>query len=134
MSSYNLAGVSQLPFDAGAAILANRLVYVSGDEAVSPTTAITNVGIGAVALAASSGDKVAVQCFGVVKLTAQAAITAGAQVMPYAAGSTDADKGKIATAAGATAVSCGIALEAATNDGDVIAVLLIPTVNSPASS
>ncbi len=54
--------------------------------------------------------------------------------MPYAAGATAADMGKCVTAAGATAVSCGIALEAALADGDIISVLLHPGVRSPANT
>ena len=60
---------------------------------------------------------------------AQEAISAGAEIMPDGAGG-----GKAAPAAGATAISCGIALEASAADDEVIEVLLRPMVKAPANS
>lgn len=131
MAESNFANVSLLPFKAGAAIGQNRLVKQDSTAGqVVVTTAITEAVVGVATIAAAAaGDQVTVQYSGVAKCVASAAISLGAQVMPTVSGS-----GKVATAAGATAVSCGIALEAATADGDVISVLLRPSVNSPANS
>lgn len=127
MSHTNLAGVSPLPFKAGGAILQHRLVAPDTTAGrVVATSAITDLAIGASTVAAAAAeDPVTVQFVGVARLTASAAIALNAQVMPTAAGA-----GKISTAAGPTAKSCGVALEAALADGDVIAVLLsTPNVN-----
>ena len=116
---------------AGAAIVANRLVKLDTTEGqVIHTAAITDDAVGASLKTYASGDAgVEVQIGGIVKLTAAAAISLGAQVMPDSGGA-----GKIATAAGATAVSCGVALQAASADGDVISVLLLPALKAPANS
>lgn len=127
MSSTNLAGTSPLPFLAGAAVLQHRLVMLDTTAGrVVATSAITDLAIGgSTQAAAAANDPCPVQSLGVARLTASAAIALNAQVMPTAAGA-----GKISTAAGATAKSCGVALEAALADGDVIAVLLsTPNVN-----
>jgi len=131
MANYNTLGVSPQGFIAGGTILQYRAVVLdSTAEQVVATSAITNVVLGASMQSASSGETVPVQTFGVVKLTASAAISLGAQVMPTGSGA-----GKISTASGATAVSCGIALEAAGADGDIIAVQLHSVnVNGPANS
>lgn len=131
MSHTNLAGISPLPLVAGGAILQHRLVALSAANTVTATSAITDLAIGvSTAAAAAAGDQVPVQFGGVARITASAAISAGAQVMPTASGA-----GKCVTAAGATAKSVGVALEAAAADGDVIAVLLAtPNVNGIANS
>ena len=131
MANSNQMGVSPAGYIAGATVTQYRLVKLDSTAGqVIHTTAITDVGLGAALQTASTGGTVPVQQFGKVKLTASDAISLGAQVMPTAAGA-----GKIVTAAGATAKSCGIALEAAGADGDIIEVLLVaPAVNGPANS
>jgi hypothetical protein len=131
MAYENYAGISPLPFQAGAAIGQYRAVK-QGTTAhqVIATTAITDVVMGVAQIsAAAAEDQVPVQIGGVAKMVAGAAIALGAQVMPQASGA-----GKVITAAGATAVSCGVALEAAAADGDIIPVRLIPNASGPANS
>lgn len=131
MANSNQMGISPAGYVAGGTIgqyVLVKLHSTAGQCVV--TTAITDVALGASLTSASSGGTVAVQQFGKVKLTAKAAISLGAQVMPDSGGS-----GLIATASGATAKSCGIALEAATAENDIIEVLLAaPNVNGPANS
>lgn len=131
MANYNLQGVSPVSFIAGGSITANRLVKADTTQGqVVVTTAITDAPLGVALETASSGGLVPVQMYGKAKLTAAAAISVGAQVMADSGGG-----GKIATASGATAVSCGIALEAAGADGDIIEVQLVtPNVKGPANS
>lgn len=131
MAYSNPGGLNPLPFSAGGAIEAYRLVAQHSVEGqVVATSAITQVPIGGSgAVTAASGDQLPVHRGQVIKLTAGEAIALGAQVMPLASGA-----GKIGTAAGATAKSCGIALQAALADGDVISVLFMPSVNSPANA
>lgn len=131
MANFNTQGTTPAGFIAGGTIAQYRLVKLDSTQGqVVVTSAITDVGVGASMQSASSGDTVPVQTFGKVKLTASAAISIGAEVMPTAAGS-----GKVMTSAGATAVSIGLALEAAGADGDIIEVMLTaPNVKGPANS
>lgn len=131
MANSNQLGVSPAGYIAGGTIAQYRLVKLDSTAGqVIATAAITDVAVGGSLTSASSAGTVGVQMFGKVKLTAAAAISLGAQVMPDSGGG-----GKIATAAGATAKSCGVALEAAGADGDIIEVLLAaPPVNGPANS
>jgi hypothetical protein len=131
MADSNLLGVSPQSFIAGGVVPINVLVMLdSTANQVVVTTGITSVAFGASLVSAASGGLVAVQQFGKAKLTATGAISLGAQVMPAAAGG-----GLIDTAAGATAVSIGIALQAAGASGDVIEVqLAVPPVKGPANA
>lgn len=131
MAQSNMQGVSPSGFIAGGTISQYRLVKLDSTQGqVIATAAITDVAVGGSLASAVSGGTVPVQPYGKVKLTAAAAISLGAQVMPDSGGG-----GKIATAAGATAVSVGLALEAAGADGDIIEVLLTaPNVKGPANS
>lgn len=131
MANSNSQGVEAIGFVAGGTIGVNRLVKLDSTAGqVVVTSAITDVAIGTALNSASSGELVAVQPFGRAKAVASDAISLGAQLMPTASGS-----GKVVTAAGATALSCGIALQAAGADGDVIEILLaVPNVNGPANS
>lgn len=132
MSDYNTQGVSPLGFIAGGTIAQYRAVKLDSTAGqVVAATAITDNTVGASMVSASSGQTLSVQTFGKVKLTASAAITLGDQVMVTASGA-----GKVSTAAGATAKSIGVALEAASADGDIIEVLLHggPNVNGPANT
>lgn len=130
MAVSNLLGSEPISMNAGAAITKDRLVKISAANTVIATAAITDLALGAALHTAASGDNnVPIQVFGVAKLTAAAAISVGAEVMPDSGGG-----GKIATASGATARSVGVALEAAGADGDVISVLLLPCPKGPANS
>lgn len=130
MAQSNMQGVSPAGYIAGGTITANRLVKLDSTAGqVVATTAITDVAVGAALTSAVSGGTVAVQSFGKVKLTASAAITVGAQVMPTATGD-----GKVVTAAGATARSIGVALEASGADGDIIEVLLVAPIGNGAAN
>jgi hypothetical protein len=130
MADSNFLGVSPQSFLAGAAITANRLVELSAADTVTATDAITDLPLGVALVAATAaGDLVPVQQFGVAKLTASAAISVGAQVMPTASGA-----GKVSTSSGATARTVGVALEAAGADGDIIKVQLLLAGNTAANS
>lgn len=132
MADFNFLGVSPINFKAGAAIGINRLVKLdTTTNQVVVTSAITDLAIGVALEAATAvGDNVPVQIFGKAKVVASAAVTLGDQLMPTAAAS-----GKVSTAAGATAKSIGVALQAAGADGDVIECLLsTPNVNGVANA
>lgn len=71
---------------AGAAILGGQLLYVSGSNAVSPTTASTPSWLGVARQDAAQGDKVVVTRGGVQIVVASGGINAGDRVIPGAAG------------------------------------------------
>lgn len=95
-------------------LTAGQVVYISGSMKVKATTAATSAVLGVAMFDAKSGEPVAVECEGLFKLTAAGAITAGAQVAAAAGG-------KVATAASG-ANKIGIALNAASADGDPVFV------------
>ena len=98
---------------AGANLQKGQVVYISADMTVSPTTASSAAAVLGVAMFdAKAGEPVAVECEGLMKLTASAAITAGAKV-------TSAAGGKVAAGSENT---IGIALSAASKDGDDVIV------------
>ena len=97
---------------AGANLQKGQVVYVSADMTVSPTTASSAAVLGVAMFDAKAGEPVAVECEGLMKLTASAAITAGAKV-------TSAAGGKVATGSENT---IGIALSTASKDGDDVIV------------
>lgn len=109
-------------FTAGAAFIAHALVQLSSGKVIENTATATHNPIGVAEFAADAdGDIVSVRLLnsdGTIEMVASGAITSGADV--YA----DAD-GKISAlpAAAATYRKIGIALEAATADGDIIEVL-----------
>lgn len=132
MVMMNLQGISPLPMKAGGTIAQYRVVKLDSTEGqVVAASAIADVSFGASLTSAVANDQVAIQTAGVAKLTASAAISLGDQVMVTASGS-----GKVSTAAGATAKSLGVALQAAAADGDIIMVKLtgLPNVNGPANT
>jgi hypothetical protein len=131
MADSNFLGTSLMGFKAGGTIGINRLVKLDSTAGqVVVTSAITDVAIGVATQSATSGDNVPVQVFGKAKVVASGAVSLGDQLMPTSSGS-----GKVVTAAGATAISCGVALQAAGADGDTIeALLAVPGVNRPANS
>lgn len=104
-------------FTAGGAISQYARVKFDGTSVTAAGASDDWIGVAQQA-AFASGDVVAVRLRtseGTCKMIASAAISAGAEVQGAAAG-------KIATSAG-TGSACGTALEAATDDGDVIEVL-----------
>lgn len=124
----NYGGIQS--FIAGGTITANRLVKLDSTAGqVIVTTTITEQVVGIALDTVASGELVSVLTMSGAKgkVTASAAISLGAEVMPGASG-------KCATAAGATAISCGIAASAAGADGDIIEVIFRPSVKSPANS
>ncbi len=132
MANFNTRGVSPDSMKAGSGgVLQYRAVALDSTEGqVVATSAITDIAYGASMTSGSAGDQILIQRYGKAKLTASAAISIGAQVMPTASGS-----GKVMTAAGATAKSLGVALQAAGADGDIIEVeLATPNVNGPANA
>lgn len=132
MADFNTFGTSFASFVAGGTISKNRAVCMDGTNAnqVVACSLITDIAIGIATEDATSGYQVTVQLFGKAKVVASASTSVGDQLMPTASGS-----GKVSTAAGATAKSMGLGLQAAGADGDVIEVLLAtPNVNGPANS
>jgi Uncharacterized conserved protein (DUF2190) len=106
-------------FNVSADVVGGRLVAVTGNRSVGPAGADSAAVVGVAAFDVKTGEKVTVytRAGGVQRLTANGAIAAGAKVISAAAG-------KAATI-GAGANPIGLALEAATTDGDVIDVLFI---------
>ena len=94
---------------AGADITKGQVVYVSGDMTVSPTTGASASVLGVAMSDAKTGNPIAVECEGLMKLTAAGTITAGAKVVSAAGGK---------VAAG-TENTIGIALSSAVAGGDV---------------
>ena len=95
---------------AGADLQKGQVVYVSGDMTVAPTSGASAAVLGVAMADAKAGEPVAVECEGLMKLTASGTIAAGAKVVSAAGGK---------VAAG-TENTFGIALSAATAGGDVI--------------
>lgn len=96
-------------------LTAGQVVYISGDMKVKATTAASKAVLGVAMFDAKSGEPVAVECEGLFKLTASAAITAGSQVESAAGG-------KVATVGNTVTKVIGIALNAAAADGDPVIV------------
>lgn len=96
-------------------LTAGQVVYISGDMKVKATTAASKAVLGVAMFDAKSGEPVAVECEGLFKLTASAAITAGSQVESAAGG-------KVATVGTTATKVIGIALNAAAADGDPVIV------------
>lgn len=96
-------------------LTAGQVVYISGDMKVKATAAASKAVLGVAMFDAKSGEPVAVECEGLFKLTASAAITAGSQVESAAGG-------KVATVGNTVTKVIGIALNAAAADGDPVIV------------
>lgn len=96
-------------------LTAGQVVYISGDMKVKATAAASKAVLGVAMFDAKSGEPVAVECEGLFKLTASAAITAGSQVESAAGG-------KVATVGTTATKVIGIALNAAAADGDPVIV------------
>ena len=100
---------------AGADIVKGQVLYVSGDMTVSPTTGASAAVIGVAMMDAKAGEPIAVECEGLMKLSAGGTITAGAKVASGA-------DGKVVAG---TENTIGVALEGASAGGDVIVRLSI---------
>lgn len=129
MANSNLLGFSKQGFVAGAAIAKNVMVKLDSTAGqVIVTTAITEIPFGATLTSTTAaGQTIEIQSHGIAKVTASGIIALGAQVVA----STDG-KVETFTGIGATALSCGVALQAAAAAGDVIEVMLAtPPVFGP---
>ena len=132
MAKENYAGVSPIPFKAGAAITQHRAVKLDTTaDRVVHAVAIADPVIGvSLETATAANDPMPIQIHGVAKIEAAAAITLGDEVMVQAA----AANGRITVAAGATARSIGFALNTVANAGELVSVLLHgPTAKGPAN-
>lgn len=120
----NPLAVPYLPMTAGGTITKNQVLKLHTTEGqVVAGGAITDLIIGTALNAASAGDRVDVQCFGVALCEAGAAVTLGDQLSATTAG-------QVITASGATCKNLGVALQPAAAQGDHFAVLLgVPNVN-----
>lgn len=98
---------------AGTDITKGQVLYVSGDMEVSPTTAASKAVIGVAMFDTKQGEPIAVECEGLMKLTASASISAGAQIESAA-------DGKVATVGGTVTKVIGVALSDASTNEDVI--------------
>lgn len=108
-------------FEAGADVGAHRLVKLSSGEVIHNTATATDDPIGVTELAADNGENVTVRlinCPGTFEIEAAGAITQDAEVYAAADGKVQA-----LPAVAATYRRIGIAIEAATADGDVIEIL-----------
>lgn len=110
---------SAVTFAASAGVTGGRLVVASGNRTIAPAGADAVNVLGVAGQDALTGESVVVflRPSGVHALIANGAIAAGAKVISAATG-------KVATI-GAGTNAIGIALEPATNDGDVVDVLFI---------
>lgn len=96
-------------------LTAGQVVYVSDNMKVKATTAASKAVLGGAMFDAKRGEPVAVECEGLFKLIASAAITAGSQVESAAGG-------KVATVGGTVTKVIGIALNDASGDGKPVYV------------
>jgi hypothetical protein len=130
MAQENFIGLAPLARTAGGTILRGQALTINAAGNVIATTAITEAVAGVALEDAVSGTQCLFMPSGpVVTAIGGAAITVGAQVMPQATG-----PGKFVTAAGTTAVSCGIALSNPGADNGLFELMLIPTLRSPANA
>lgn len=98
--------LNQKQLKASANVLKGQVVEISGDMTVAPTSDSSAKVIGVAMFNANAGDPVAVECEGLFKMKASAAITAGDHV-------TSAADGAVATG---TTNMIGIALGDAAKD------------------
>lgn len=126
MAYESYADTDIIKMKCGATVAAHRCVKLSAADTVIQSAAIADQTIGVSLVGGSSGDWIPVQIRGIAKVECAAAVTLNTQVMVQAA----AGDGSIDDAAGATAYSIGIALEAGTGgDGAIVAVLLTTPVS-----
>lgn len=115
----------------GGAVTRGALVKLdtTTEGQVVVTTAITDKVFGVALGTYASGDMGQFQRRGVAKVLIGEAIALGAEIMPIGTGG-----GKAATAAGATAISCGVAESQGDADGQLIRVDLIRMIRGPANA
>lgn len=112
------------PYQAGAALIKNRFVKITGNQTVIAAAASTDrcIGVGLSDIStteAASGKTATVAVLGVAWVEAGAAVTINTRVMADTVG-------RAITAVTATNVPTGQALKAAAAAGDLIPVLLTP--------
>lgn len=96
---------------AGANITKGQVVIVSDDMTIIPSDGASKCVLGVAMFDCKAGEPIAVECEGLMRLTAAATITAPAEIEAAA-------EGKVKTAAEGKVI--GIALSDATAGGDVI--------------
>ena len=101
---------------AGADIAKGQVVIVSDHMTVIPSNGTSKCVLGVAMFDTKAGEPIAVECEGLMRLTASATITAPAEVQADA-------NGKVKTAADGKVI--GIALSDATANGDVIVKLSV---------
>ncbi len=122
----NLESGNVATYVAGAAIpYGSCVMYDSTEGQVVVTTGVTVKCIGVAMTTAATGDLVEVQTSGVAPTLTSGICTVGVGVVPGASG-----KCVTEAAAGATAMSFGIAEQTTTADGTILRVRLIPTMRS----
>lgn len=104
--------LQQKMIKASADITKGQVVVISGDMTVAPSSAASAAVIGVAMFDAKTNEPVSVETEGLFSLTASGAITAGAQVESAAGG-------KVATKGGTVTKVIGIALNTASNGGEV---------------
>ena len=124
MASFNSTLTTTLISAADYSATPYRLVYISAADTVTRCAnaslpAQRPIGILTDQVGAASGAAVSVQLGGIAKLEAGAAISAGAAVC------TESDGKGVATTTAAD-FCVGIALEAASGDGDIFTVAILP--------
>ena len=97
---------------ASADVKKGQVVVISGDMEVAPSTEASASVLGVAMFDTKEGDPVSVETEGLFRLTASGAITAGAQVESAA-------DGKVATKGDTVTKVIGIALNTASNGGEV---------------
>ena len=109
--------------NAGADLSSLQYTFVKmSGTTVIPVAAATDVPVGVVVNKAANGKTAEVVVFGIVKLVASAAITAGAKIGTTSAGLAVT----LVSGTDTTKFICGMALTAATAANDIITVLLVP--------
>lgn len=104
--------LQQKVLKASADVKKGQVVVISGDMTVAPSTEASASVLGVAMFDAKEGDPVSVETEGLFRLTASGAITAGAQVESAAGG-------KVATKGDTVTKVIGIALNTASNGGEV---------------
>jgi len=104
--------LQQKVLKASADVKKGQVVVISGDMTVAPSTEASARVLGVAMFDAKEGDPVSVETEGLFRLTASGAITAGAQVESAA-------DGKVATKGDTVTKIIGIALNTASNGGEV---------------
>ncbi|APZ81761.1 putative scaffolding protein [Rathayibacter phage NCPPB3778] len=102
-------------FEASADVIGGRVVEVSGDRKVAPSTDASGKVVGTAAVDAKAGDDVLVIIGGVQKLTSSAAFPAGARVKSNVGGKV--------SGIGSGDFSIGVALTATTGADQVAQIL-----------